>query len=90
MSQPPLTGQQKPSDDDPPEDNPSPVDLPVEVEIYIEPDGAVVFADLADALLPVAATLNPNGALSRLAPAESNTSDSNQSGSDQDGESPGA
>jgi hypothetical protein len=27
--------------------------VPVEVEIYVEPDGSVTFADLAEGLLPV-------------------------------------
>ena len=37
-----------------------PVELPVEVEIYIEADGSVVFADLAAAVTPLAQELNPD------------------------------
>ena len=33
--------------------------LPVQVELYIEPDGTVTFADLAAELLPVARSLSP-------------------------------
>ncbi len=35
-------------------------DLPVEVEIYIQPDGTVVFADLAADTVPIAQQLNPD------------------------------
>lgn len=34
--------------------------LPVEVEVYIEPDGSVTFADLEAHMLPVAHELNPD------------------------------
>lgn len=34
--------------------------LPVQVELYINRDGTVTFADLAADILPIAATLNPN------------------------------
>jgi hypothetical protein len=34
--------------------------LPVEVEIYIEADGSVVFADLAADVAPLAQELNPD------------------------------
>jgi hypothetical protein len=34
--------------------------LPVQVEIYIEPDGSVTFADLAADTLPIVQALNPN------------------------------
>lgn len=46
----------------PPEQNPIEEQLPtlpVEVELYIQPDGSVVFADLAAELLPLAMTLDP-------------------------------
>lgn len=33
--------------------------LPVEVEVYVEPDGSVTFADLAAGLLPVVDRLDP-------------------------------
>ena len=44
-----------------PEDeaSPEPVELPVEVEIYIEADGSVTFADLAADVAPIAHELNP-------------------------------
>ena len=41
-----------------------PVELPVEVEIYIEADGSVVFADLAADVAPLAQELNPDQPLS--------------------------
>ena len=34
--------------------------LPVEVEVYIEADGSVTFADLEAGMLPVAFELNPD------------------------------
>lgn len=34
--------------------------LPIEVEIYIEPDGSVTFADLEAGTLPIAQQLDPN------------------------------
>ncbi len=34
--------------------------LPVEVEVYIEADGTVTFADLEAGMLPVAHELNPD------------------------------
>jgi hypothetical protein len=37
-------------------------ELPVEVEIYVNPDGSVTFADLAGVMIPVAAKLNPDWA----------------------------
>jgi hypothetical protein len=33
--------------------------FPAEVEIYVEPDGSVTFADLAEGLLPVVDRLDP-------------------------------
>jgi hypothetical protein len=42
--------------------------LPVEVEVYINPDGSVTFADLEAAMLPVAAALNPDQPLACDAP----------------------
>lgn len=33
--------------------------LPIEVEIYINPDGSVTFADLEASLIPVAEKLEP-------------------------------
>ena len=41
------------------ESRPEPVELPVEVEIYIEADGSVTFADLAADVAPIARELNP-------------------------------
>lgn len=37
--------------------------LPVEVEVYIEADGTVTFADLEAGMLPVAHELNPDDPL---------------------------
>ncbi len=34
--------------------------LPVEIELYIEPDGTVIFADLAAETIPIAHELNPD------------------------------
>ena len=34
--------------------------LPVEIELYIEPDGTVIFADLAAEALPLARALDPD------------------------------
>jgi hypothetical protein len=34
--------------------------IPVEVEIYINTDGSVTFADLAAEVIPIALALNPN------------------------------
>ncbi len=33
--------------------------LPIEVEIYVNPDGSVTFADLEASLVPVAQKLDP-------------------------------
>ena len=33
--------------------------LPVEVEVYINPDGSVTFADLEEKAIPIARALNP-------------------------------
>ncbi|GAB4470296.1 MAG: hypothetical protein Kow00124_06350 [Anaerolineae bacterium] len=43
--------------DDPEEGRPL---LPVEIELYIEPDGTVTFADLAAETIPIAHELNPD------------------------------
>lgn len=45
----------KPTDTD--SDNPR---LPIEVEVYINPDGSVTFADLEAGTLPIAHHLNPD------------------------------
>jgi len=42
----------EPEDDDP--------RLPIEVEVYINPDGSVTFADLEAGTLPIAHHLNPD------------------------------
>jgi len=42
------------------ERSPQETALPIEVELYIQPDGSVVFADLAMEVLPVAQALNPD------------------------------
>lgn len=42
--------------------------LPVEVEVYINPDGSVTFADLEAGMLPVAEALNPGWPLASDAP----------------------
>jgi hypothetical protein len=44
--------------------------LPVEVEIYIEADGTVTFADLAAELLPLARQLDPDFRLAGKKPAD--------------------
>jgi hypothetical protein len=46
-----LPGDRNPSDND---------GLPLEIEVYIEPDGSVTFADLAADVLPLARALNPD------------------------------
>lgn len=43
----------------PPGPPPKPGALPVEIEVYVEPDGSVVFADLAAGALPLADALSP-------------------------------
>lgn len=45
--------------------------LPVEVEVYIEADGTVTFADLEAGMLPVARELNPDEPLACDVPAAS-------------------
>lgn len=45
---------------DPPEGDEAEFNLPQEVELYIQPDGSVVFADLAADLLLLAKELNPD------------------------------
>ena len=40
--------------------------LPVEVELYVEPDGTVVFADLAADVLPIACALDPDQSLAHI------------------------
>ncbi len=37
--------------------------LPVEIEVYVNPDGSVTFADLAEDMVAVAHRLNPDEAL---------------------------
>jgi hypothetical protein len=59
MDQPPRS----PSEDQ--DDN-----LPVEVELYIEPDGSVTFADLAADTLPIVKALNPDQPLACDVPHE--------------------
>ncbi len=44
--------------------------LPVQVELYIEPDGSVTFADLAGELLPIAQSLCPETAILANEPAK--------------------
>jgi hypothetical protein len=44
--------------------------LPVEVEIYVEADGSVTFADLAAELLPLARQLDPDLAVGGKEPAD--------------------
>ena len=40
--------------------------LPVEVELYVEPDGTVVFGDLAADVLPIALALDPDQSLAHV------------------------
>jgi hypothetical protein len=44
--------------------------VPVRAEIFVEPDGAVVFADLAAELLPIAAALDFELTTEDIGPAE--------------------
>ncbi len=37
--------------------------VPIEVEIYVNPDGSVTFADLEASLVPVARKLDPDSAM---------------------------
>jgi hypothetical protein len=46
------------------------VPLPVRVEIFVEPDGTVVFADLAADLIPVAQAVDPAFAVRTPEPSE--------------------
>jgi hypothetical protein len=46
---------------EPKKETPDPV-LPVEVEVYINPDGSVTFADLEAGAIPIARRLNPDQA----------------------------
>ncbi len=46
------------------------VPLPVRVEIFVEPDGTVVFADLAADLIPVAQAVDPAFAARAPEPSE--------------------
>lgn len=57
-----------------------PVELPVEVEIYIEADGSVTFADLAAEVVPIAYELNPQQPLA-CEPADNRPVGSSASGS---------
>jgi hypothetical protein len=41
----------------------APVLVPEEVEVFINSDGTVSFADLAEAMIPVATSLNPTATL---------------------------
>ncbi|NDJ54673.1 MAG: hypothetical protein GYB68_16520 [Chloroflexi bacterium] len=34
--------------------------LPIEIEVYINPDGSVTFADLEASVVPIAQALNPD------------------------------
>lgn len=44
--------------------------LPAEVEIYINPDGSVTFADLEASLVPVAESLEPGSTKLTTKPGE--------------------
>jgi hypothetical protein len=61
-----------------PEEEAGDGDLPVEVELYIQPDGTVIFADLAADTIPIAQQLNPDQPLAcdvppNTQPPENNT-----------------
>jgi len=61
-----------------PEDKKQELNLPVEIELYIEPDGTVTFADLAAEALPIATSLHPDQPLScDLPPQESTDQEEN-------------
>lgn len=47
--------------------------VPVRVEVFIEPDGSVTFADLAAELIPIAAALDPDLAEKTEAQQEAET-----------------
>jgi len=49
--------------------------LPVELELFIDPDGTVVFADLAAEMIPIAQKLNPDQPLICELPNEVNEKD---------------
>lgn len=53
--------------------------LPIEVEIFVEPDGSVTFADLASDLVPIATQLDPK---STAIPQIDNASTDPRSGDD--------
>lgn len=44
--------------------------LAIEVEVYIEPDGSVTFADLEAGMIPVARALNPDDPATGSVPAD--------------------
>ncbi len=46
-----------------PQTNPPNSPLPIEVEVYIDPDGTVTFADLEASLIPIVRWLNPDDPL---------------------------
>lgn len=64
-----VARQEPPADISPPPDEQPPL-LPVEVEVYINPDGTVTFADLEEKVLPVARSLNPDDPLVCSLPGE--------------------
>ena len=70
---------------EPDETGPEPVEVPVEVEIYIEADGSVTFADLAAEVAPIAHELNPEQPLA-CEPANPPAGSSASGSSDGEGE----
>ena len=47
----------------------SPLAIPVEVEIFINPDGSVTFADLEERMISLVQVLNPDHSLACNVPA---------------------
>lgn len=56
--------------------------LPVEIELYIEPDGSVIFADLAADVIPMAHSLNPGQLLACEPPQKDPAEDIDNEDSD--------
>jgi hypothetical protein len=47
--------------------------LPVEIEVYIQPDGSVVFADLEEGTIPIVDELDPDHNAPDDSPTEGDT-----------------
>lgn len=53
--------------------------LPIEIEVYLNPDGSVTFADLAEAAIPIVHKLNPDQSLVCELPAPDSPDDGRES-----------